>query len=437
MANISISELRKKHTDLYNQARPLFTSTELIKKTSDSLNTLQIEIDSFLDSIVEISKDVILLDDYNWLGETLAGWQLIYSRIFSKEKYMELELPKNILIARPPVSDTFLSDEDIKKRISIINNEINVNRVKEHHYGNNNLERLGEINFAWEVLDGKVRFNQNISSNSYYLFENIWLTQIKELIAHFNWINHRQNDDIRYSKHKEDYESACNTLRAMLVDASRKVDKSFFLVETKAYIENRYLTDGQFDDKKYEAHELLNRKSAHICERLVNKNDNDDIENWLDAKAYIKLYYENIIPAIVEKREESILSIIKAFQFTTIVKDKLHIIDVFEVILAIYYLDAAIISKLWEEGEKERFETSYSAIRCFTKANHPPSWLEKGRSMGLDLYFSEKEKKVWFRGIMFEQQRLFLDEFCKSDDEKVLLKKIYKDSRLVKRMATL
>lgn len=439
MSSISVTELRKQHNDLFQEVSSLSAIVES-PETQDSHTTAYYElknrIDLFLDAIIETSKSVSLREDYSWLSETLVKWQLIYSRVFNEEKQLDLYIPDKIMIKPPVETSTVLSEEEIKARIRDYAEKTAIWKIYEHNNDNNPLAdwRNGEVNLSWEVIKGDVRFDKNISSNSYHIFENLWLTEIKELVSYFKWFAKRQYQIGTKSTHAEDYQSTCDELRQMLVDETRKTDKSTFL-EVKAYIENRYLSEGHFDENKPYAKELLDKKSSRICERIRAKGDIvDDLENWLDAKVYSKLFYENIIPAVIDSRFESILAIIKAFQFTKTVVDKLHVIDVFEVILAIYYLDAATIISLWKDGDEKQIEP-YSAIRSFVDIHNPPSWMEKGKEIGLDLYHTNG--KLWLRGIIFDFQYKFLEEFCHGEMDKTILNDLYQESRLVKRRATL
>ncbi|MEI8209541.1 MAG: hypothetical protein WCG16_10080 [Methylococcales bacterium] len=440
MSSTSITGLRQQHDNLFQEVSLLSSAILKSPEIQQSPATLELKntINKFLDEIVDASKRVSLREDYSWLSETLAKWQLTYSRVFNEEKQLELCIPEKIMIT-PPIATTMLSENEIVIRIEKHSDNIWWHKIQEHKTDNDPIAdwRNGEVRFSWEVIKGEVRFDKIISSNSYYRFENIWLTQVKELVSHFKYLAKRPYLIGNKSTHEEDYQAACDELRKMLVDKTRKADKNTFL-EVKAYIENRYLSEGRFDESKPEAKQLLIKKSERIGERIRAKGgwDNQD-ENWYDAMAYSKLFYENIIPAVIDSRSESVLAIIKAFQFTKTVVDivdKLHVIDVFEVILAIYYLDDTTILSLWEEGEKNLKEP-YSAISSFVKIDESPSWLKKGKEIGLDLYPINSE--LWLRGIIFDRQYEILNKFCDSEKDKKILYNLYQESRLVKEHSTL
>ena len=60
----------------------------------------------------------------------------------------------------------------------------------------------------------------------------------------------------------------------------------------------------------------------------------------------MKMFYEHIIPAVLQNDEESVLTVLKAFQFSNENSYNL-IINCFEAALPIYFLNPGIVEKLW------------------------------------------------------------------------------------------
>src|SRR5271157_4121103 len=74
---------------------------------------------------------------------------------------------------------------------------------------------------------------------------------------------------------------------------------------------------------------------------------------------YVRLFYENIIPAVVEKDRLSVLRVLKAFQYSKAPENCWRVINCFEAALAIYFLDREIIESLWADSEADALPDSY------------------------------------------------------------------------------
>ncbi len=142
---------------------------------------------------------------------------------------------------------------------------------------------------------------------------------------------------------ESDYFQACDHIDGMLFNSHIKASRNDFK-EVKKYIENRYLTGGKTEYTKSNLVTLVRIKAHRIWE---GTGETDEVNNWLLAEKYIKMFYENIIPAVMKKNcEEHILMVLKAFQFSK-AHNCYHIINCFEKALAIYFLDQDIITELW------------------------------------------------------------------------------------------
>ncbi len=433
MARSTISELHGRHDAYYEQALQ-FLSKGKIKKSI--LNEFKEQVDAFLNDIVVMSKYSVIISDYRWLSETLNKWINIYKQLFNKTKRIQLHVPSDKMILPTAPSGRCLTEEEIEERLSNLAEQRAIYRIRELHRDSEFSERvedwhIAEVMFAKEVIEGSLKFDENIPSSSYPRLQKIWLNDVKKLIAYFIWVT--RGCPLTPSYHNQDYEQACNKVRSMLTDHSRKADLSKFL-EVKAFIENRYLTNGLLDKNKPDVKAATQRKASRIESLILAMGEQThELENWYDATAYMKLYFENIIPAVIEKNEESVLSVLKGFQFTKTASKKLHVVDAFEVAVAISFLDENVVNKIWKQHHNDH--EPYSAISSYIDCAHKPKWLMTLTNEEIDAYY--ENKRVWLRGIITEKQFETCSKDLKSEEDRLVFDTLYKESRIVKEFATL
>jgi hypothetical protein len=141
---------------------------------------------------------------------------------------------------------------------------------------------------------------------------------------------------------------------------------------------------------------LIKRNAKRIRETTGNL-DNDI--NWFRAKLYTGMFYENIIPAVIENNEDKTVMILKAFQFSKAPENRYLIINCFETAIAIHFLDKNIIQKVLKNSE----EYDYSMVPVEDwpgpeKIEVPPEWKEKFR-------YDSDDKQIIYEGIMKKEEK--------------------------------
>lgn len=433
MAKLTINELRDRHDENYEQALQYLSKGKVNKNI---LSEFRENVDALLNDIVLLSEYSVIISDYRWLSETLNKWVNIYNQLFNKTKRIELHVPNEKMILPTAPSGRCLTEQEIDDRLKNHAEKRAIYRIRELHRDSEFSERIedwhiAEVMFAKEVIEGSLKFNENISSISYPRLQKIWLSDIKKLIAYFIWVSN--GCSISPSPHDRDYQEACDKVRLFLTDLSRKASLSEFL-EVKAFIENRYLTNGVLDKSKPDVEAATQRKASRI-ESLIESmgEQTHKLDNWYDATAYMKLFFENIIPAVLEKNQESVLSVLKGFQFTTTTSKKLHVVDAFEVAVAITFLDANVIEEIWQQHDNDHYP--YSAISSYIDCEYRPTWLTALNDEEVDAYY--QNERVWLRGIITEKQFESCSNKINSETDRLLFDSLYKESRIVKRLATL
>lgn len=328
--------------------------------SESEVSNLVENINSILGGIEEYSKNIkeITFDDHSQLSKTTLKLQSFLSN-FGKARTVELSQPDKWL---PSASKSF-SEEEIK---NLLNHQAAlIAYAREQQKPNDRADEnwhIAEIYFASEVLDGRINFASRIASESYIRLENIWLKDVKLLQAYYRSIKRGKTNN---SFHIEDYFEVCKHIREELLTGSIIKGHSNEFTEAEDYLQkhyvekinNKYQLKPIIRDSENKLYNLINYKAKRISEvdTTENRTDKDD---WYNAETYVKMFYENIIPAVLEKNEEKTLRVLKSFQYSK--TNRFFMINCFETALAIYFLDTKVIKKLWEKAEKiEKFWKKY------------------------------------------------------------------------------
>lgn len=192
-----------------------------------------------------------------------------------------------------------------------------------------------EATFSLNVLRRLISFTQ-LSPESYLHLENTWIRKAKAILAYLYWRSGNTKG------HYDDFMRAGAEIRKWLLDREQRDPKEF--ATAKSYLLSRYLkNDNLINDNSIYTTELIRRKAHRIWE--ITQQSNMD-KNWFRAKLYVKLFYENIIGAVVEKDNMKTAKILEAFEFSKAKENGFLVINTFEVILAVEFIDKNILAEL-------------------------------------------------------------------------------------------
>ncbi len=189
------------------------------------------------------------------------------------------------------------------------------------------------VHLAGDVLEGRLNFARRISQNSYCLLERVWLREIKIQLAYFNWLERGARYDPGHER--DDYLAAIDHIGDLLFNDGIKAHRSEF-ENARLYIEQLYLTEGKVRLEKVATTELVKIKAHRILETTLSQNTE---ESWFHAEEYVKMFYENIIPAVMVDDQKATFKIIESFAFSDAVQNNYQVINCFEMALAIYFLN--------------------------------------------------------------------------------------------------
>jgi hypothetical protein len=228
-----------------------------------------------------------------------------------------------------------------------------------------------------------------------------------------------------------DYFTVCGHLRAMLVNPGIKAPLAAF-EPVRHHLADEYLTRGVIDPDRNDLARWLIGDKAY---RLYTETKRDDREqNWEDAEAYTRTFYENITRAVLDRDPEATRAVLRALQCDRASpRSGYHVINVFEATLATYFLDPVLIAKIWAETGAT-VSGGHAAIVCAVPVWSWPSGFEvPANCLGR---FVVGPGEVRFRGLMTADQRKALLAAL-PDTYHPTVETLYARSRTVCRESTL
>ena len=423
---VSLSDLKARHVGLYGKA--LEMGTELAEPGPTREEFLN-EVDELLEQITDVSARVTSFDEYGWLNDAAIKWQVVFSSIFNLPRTIRVALP-NKLLPPPPPSKALSEDElgywiDRNAEFFAFMRIAKLDRLSSPEEQQADA-RKARVFLASEVLEGRINFASRISPNSYWRLEEEWLKEVKCLRAYFRW--QRRIGGVDPVCEKEDYYEACEYFRQKLVTDQIKASLAEF-EKPRQYIEDRYLTDGKLDRRKPGANLLVARKARRIWETT---GETDVTRNWLDAEVYVRMFYESIVPAVMDDDLESVLTVLKAFQYSRAPENSFRVINCFETALAIYFLNHETIHNLWNESAKD--PAPESSIHSKVGVESWPDDFQLPAECANSFWYVDGS--IHFKGLMTEAQRRALLAHSQPEHSGPI-EELFKQSRLIHRETTL
>lgn len=341
-----------------------FLRQKKIKKISPEckkIKPLMDRIDELLDKLVQFSRQPGTVENYLWACDTVLAWERRLADLLIVTRTVSLSNPPSNLL--PPLSQgDALSEAELQLRVERLAKVVYLYRKKKKelvgdmHELQNQDWRRAEVFLANDILNGTIDFIRRIGRSSYWRLENIWMAEVRELVAYLDW---ESKGAILFDPHTEmHYQMAWREFRERISSFYPKGSANEF-GEAKRYLEEKYISSK--GDKYAIDYNKLERSGKgsiiHIKSQKVRieagKWDNDryrtDARNWLDAENYVIKYYENIIPAILDRDRDCARSIVEAFDYS--MQGPYRIINTFEMALAIYFLSKEALSDTWIMGE--------------------------------------------------------------------------------------
>jgi len=279
--------------------------------------------------------------------------------------------------------------------------------------------QTAQTSLASDILDGELDFKSIISNNSYeyYYLEQVWLKDVKLFRAYLAWQNSGRGLQSK-ERADRDYYNVCEDIRNSLISGPR--DSISYFKEVQEYLETHYLTYGRIDDKnKTDAHELIRKKAERLWQTTGNNNEND---NWFRAKLYVRMYYENIIPAVIDKNDSNTAMVLKAFQFSKTAENRYLIINCFEAAVAIHFLDKDVINNILENPKL--YDFSMIQVSDWPENITIPSECNER------FRYEKEDRQIIYEGEMDENILKALQTKLSKEEHKAAVNKLFFQSRL-------
>jgi hypothetical protein len=208
------------------------------------------------------------------------------------------------------------------------------------------------LDFGCKILNGSIDFANQTSWQLYALLEDLWLNDVKQFLAYLIW--EAKGESWEPEQVQVNYYQACEDLRLGLADKPEIKGSRKGFGAVRLYLDHHYLSAGKLDFSKPSAQAMTERKAYRI---MAATGQTDSLKNWLSAEQYARLFYNNIIPAVLEEDGEKTQMVLEALQLREAPESRFLIVNCFEAALAIYFLNPDIVKAQWDAGQLLRETT--------------------------------------------------------------------------------
>ncbi len=175
----------------------------------------------------------------------------------------------------------------------------------------------------------------SLSSDCFHHFEGIYLEQLRQTVAYYHWLaatGDQHCEETRVSC----YFDGCNELRDRLV-AAKKMPGSLGAVQ--------YLLDTYLDQQG----EADQGKIAKLIETKLHRLAGHVADPFAVAKRYVNNFYNNAYVAITTGKKQAVTQVLKAVQHGGSEAGKPSIVNAYEALLLIMFLDGATVQSIWAD----------------------------------------------------------------------------------------
>ncbi|HEY0079448.1 MAG TPA: hypothetical protein VGB73_12615 [Pyrinomonadaceae bacterium] len=434
------ADIQKRHEKLYDI---VVNNHQSLLKNEEELEAFIKQADELLEDMKTISANPTEVDDAVWLSSAATAWRLAFTTYLNIPRDIRLAPPQATQLAPQRPTRVLLEEEIFKLLKDKSYNVYKYRKVgdwlrkvdellKEKQGGGGEDEDwfVANVDFMMQILLGQIDFARQLKSSSYRRMEEYWLRHVKELRAYHISLN-AENEADRYDAERHYYQ-ACDEIRGMLVNDFIKASPKLF-EEAKAYLKSEYLTGGKINPSKNGRAQALIAGKAFDLSR--SPATSDEKTNWKRSETYVRMFYENIIPAVEEDDDESTLLVLKALQFSGDLNMRYRIVNCFEAALAIYFLNPNKIRELWMRDE----DAPRPVFWCVSEVE-TQTWPEKFdayKICGERFRFDALRRRIVFEGVMTTAQKEALREKLSLEEHVSALESLFAKSRLLPSHSTL
>lgn len=163
----------------------------------------------------------------------------------------------------------------------------------------------GRLYFAHDLLYHGRDWTGDVDFDVFDQLRDAWLDEVVELDAYLIWRTTKRVFQISETERRADYLTSRGIFERRLREAKRAEFST--KMKLREYLVARYLDENSL--KLAQERTLSNMKRIHIDALTENKAKRiyaltaraDADNNWYDALKYVRMFYENIVPALTEK----------------------------------------------------------------------------------------------------------------------------------------
>ena len=191
---------------------------------------------------------------------------------------------------------------------------------------------------AVDGLKGRYALH-SLSRDCFHHFEGIWLEDLKKAIAFCHWID--EPADSASDPHDEVlrvrcYFKGCNELRDSLAAHDKPHGHGAVEYLSEAYLDSHHHPDPQKTGK------LIAAKSERLSGSVSNPYE--------IAKRFVNTFYSGVHEAITKATKPEVVQVLRAVQHGGSEPGKPSIINVYEALLLILFLDGKTVRSIWDDS---------------------------------------------------------------------------------------
>lgn len=327
MNTIQIEDIKKEHATLYTHIlSEQRKHPEKFKKGPDRDQFLS-NAHALVHQLNEMAGKVRYVDDYTWLSSALVQWQIAFSSVLEEPLMEQIPDPRKGL--RTSYPDKKINTE-VKRYAGLASLFRRLSRDSTDEERSMDWYQA-EVILALDILDAKIDLVQG-GEQAFNHLQAAWLNEVIKVKAYFRHQD-RERKVQELNDHRENFFYACEYYRWRLISAREKYDPEYF-DDVSLYIQTYFLNHSNKRLHFKEGEELISRKAERYHK---NESFKDRHMDWAYGELYVKLFYENIVPAVMEADEAAKGHVVEAILLSE-GPNRLSVMNAFEAAIAIYFL---------------------------------------------------------------------------------------------------
>lgn len=325
MNSAFVEPLKLRHEELFDK---LTKRLGQFREFAEERAVFVKDVDEFVESIRVRTSQAEDIVDFYWMANTITAWQAILTNILGENReYGLVEPPTKLKVAKPVDVYNPLTDEELqgilnttaytlmewrkaeKRRkllLDVLKSDVDAGGATEGQVD----WRHAEEYFAFDVLKGEYDVCTQVTPRFLRVLGNVFLSDVLSIRAYE--ICKRRTRGTFYSTEEDrdgDYGEALIWFFNVLADeplrivnglAPPKCTGSAALKVVKDFVSLNFIDDtGRIDFTKELASERRSIKALRRWQlRVYCRQSGGQLDDWLYAERYVKVFYENVIPAI-------------------------------------------------------------------------------------------------------------------------------------------